>query len=316
MPFEDVHRLVTTMRMAELILNDRVQTDRKEIMAEIKIQLDSKHCPNMTALPAEFQKAKDALTQKHSFRSIGAFDMDAYDLEGLILFETMLIARAVDWLARLSIDPRAKIRRGTMAVFSELQSAYTSQRTLHELYFHQHDDKKLLEERVRGAISEMGERLTRVAVNPTGGPIQKRQNIALELQGISSLVEEMLTMAKQLYSAALTASHMGHLAFEHTLTIAQLRQRNADLQDEIRSYLGDAVFARLNRCHDPCGREHRVGESQCRSFCPIAGASRAPTETNRNPRRSFDQRRFWAHHCRLTLYVARCQSRSQPLRWF
>jgi hypothetical protein len=36
MPFEDVHRLVTTMRMAELILNDRVQANRKEKMAEIK----------------------------------------------------------------------------------------------------------------------------------------------------------------------------------------------------------------------------------------------------------------------------------------
>jgi len=29
LPFEDVHRLVTTMRMAELILNKRVQTRRK-----------------------------------------------------------------------------------------------------------------------------------------------------------------------------------------------------------------------------------------------------------------------------------------------
>jgi hypothetical protein len=124
-----------------------------------------------------------------------------------------------------------------MGVFSELQSAYTSQRTLHELYFHHHDDKKLLEERVRGAMSEMGERLTRVAVNPTCGPIQKWQNIAVELQCISSLVEEMLTMAKKSYSAALTASHMGHLAFEHNLTISQLRQRNAGLQDEIRSWV-------------------------------------------------------------------------------
>jgi hypothetical protein len=67
MPFEDVHRLVTTMRMAELILNDRVHANRKEKMAEIKTQLDAEHCPNMTALLAEFQKARDALTQKHSF---------------------------------------------------------------------------------------------------------------------------------------------------------------------------------------------------------------------------------------------------------
>jgi hypothetical protein len=39
MPFEDVHRLVMTMRMAELILNDRVQSNRKDKMAQIKAQL-------------------------------------------------------------------------------------------------------------------------------------------------------------------------------------------------------------------------------------------------------------------------------------
>jgi hypothetical protein len=86
-------------------------------------------------------------------------------------------------------------------------------------------------------MSEMGERLTRVAGTPTGSPIQKRQNIAVELQCISSLVEEMLTMAKQSYSAALTASHIGHLAYEQTLTITQLRARNASLQNEIRSWV-------------------------------------------------------------------------------
>jgi hypothetical protein len=71
--------------------------------------------------------------QKYSFQSIGAFDAQAYDLEGPILFETMLIMRAVDWLAKLSIDPNTEIRRGTLAVFSELQATYSSQRTLHEL---------------------------------------------------------------------------------------------------------------------------------------------------------------------------------------
>jgi hypothetical protein len=29
MPFEDVHRLVTTMRMAEIILNERIQNKIK-----------------------------------------------------------------------------------------------------------------------------------------------------------------------------------------------------------------------------------------------------------------------------------------------
>ncbi len=47
----------------------------------------------------------------------------------------------------------------------------------------------------------------------------------------------MLTMAKQSYSAALTVSHMGHLALEHTLTIAELRQRIADLQNENSSWV-------------------------------------------------------------------------------
>jgi hypothetical protein len=201
-----------------------------------------------------------------------------------------MLTRAINWVARLSIDPRADIRRGTIAVFSELQSAYTSQRTLHELYFHQHDDKKLLEERVRGTMSDMGERLTRVAVNPTGGVTQKRHNIAVELQSIATLVEEMLTMAKQSYSAALTASHMGHLAFEHAHTDYRAAEATNCYPAERNQILGDAIFERLNRCHDPRGGKCRVGKSQFRSFRPHARSSRTPTEANRNTRWSFDQR--------------------------
>jgi hypothetical protein len=146
----------------------------------------------------ELDKAKHALlTQKHSFQSIGAFDAQAYDIKELILFETMLIARAVDWLATLSFGPNTEIRRGTLSVFSELQATYLSQRTLRELYFHHHDDKKLLETRIRGVMSNLGERLTKVAVTPTGGAIQKRQNFATELPSISALVEEMLAMTSK-----------------------------------------------------------------------------------------------------------------------
>ncbi len=76
-----------------------------------------------------------------------------------------------------------------------------------------------------------------MAVNPAGGVIQKRHNIATELQSVSALVEEMLSMAKQSYSAALTASHMSHLALEHTVTITEMRQRIADLQNEISSWV-------------------------------------------------------------------------------
>ncbi len=69
-PFEDVHRLVTTMRMAEVILNERIQNKRKAELDQIKVQLNADHCPNMAALLIE---AKAALTQKHSFQSVGAF---------------------------------------------------------------------------------------------------------------------------------------------------------------------------------------------------------------------------------------------------
>jgi hypothetical protein len=119
MPFEDVHRLVTTMRMAEVILNERVQKSRKVKIARIKTQLelDAEHCPNMSALLAELERAKQALTQKHSFHSIGAFEAYAQDFKGNILLETMMIARAVTWLAKLSIDPNAETRRGCSMKF-------------------------------------------------------------------------------------------------------------------------------------------------------------------------------------------------------
>jgi hypothetical protein len=225
MAFEDVHRLVAIMRMAEVILNERVQNSRKAKIAQIKSQFDAEHCPNMSALLAELDRAKQALKQKHSFHSIGAFEAYAQDFEGDILLETMMIARAVTWLAKLSIDPNAETRRGTLSVFSELRAAYSSQRTLNELYFHHHDEKQLLEKRFCGAMHDLGDRLAKVAL-----AIAKRQKVATELKIVTNLVEEMLSIAKESYSALLAASQMGHLAFEHAVTITDLRSRVTELQ--------------------------------------------------------------------------------------
>jgi hypothetical protein len=202
MPFEDVHRLVTTMRMAEIILNERIQNKRKAKLEILKAQLNASNCNNMPALIAELEKTKAVLLQKYSFQSVGMFgDEHVLDLEGIIYFETLLLARAVDWLAMLSIDPDSEARRGTFSVFSELKAAYSTQKSLYALYFHQYDDKKALESRIRGAMSDVGERLRRVAVAPSNSAIARRQNINVELQSVFSLVEEMLTMAKQSYIA-------------------------------------------------------------------------------------------------------------------
>ena len=149
MPFEDVHRLVTTMRTTEVILNERTQNKRKVKLEILKAQLDASNCNNVPALLAELEKTKAALAQKYSFQSVGMFgDEHVQDLEGIIYFETLLLFRAIDWLATLSIDPDSEVRRGTLSVFSELKAAYSTQSSLHELYFHQYDDKKVLEDRV------------------------------------------------------------------------------------------------------------------------------------------------------------------------
>jgi hypothetical protein len=238
MPFEDVYRLSTTMRMAEIILNERIQNKRKAKLELLKAQLNASNCNNVPALLVELERAKAALKQKYSFQSVGMFgDESVIDLEGIIYFETLLLARAVDWLATLSIDPDSEARRGTLSVFSELEATYSIQKSLHELYFHHYDNKKVLESRIRGAMSDVGERLRRVAVAPSTSAIAKRQNIDVELQSISSLVEEMLKMAKQSYSVLLTASHMGHLAFELNVTIVQLRRRVDELRKEVYSWV-------------------------------------------------------------------------------
>jgi hypothetical protein len=65
----------------------------------------------------------------------------------------------------------------------------------------------------------------------------KREFVAIELKGVFNLVEEMLSIAKESYCASLTASQMGHLAFEHTVTITGLRSRIAELQTEIRCWV-------------------------------------------------------------------------------
>ena len=238
MPFEDVHRLVTTMRMTEIILNERIQNKRKAKLEFLTSQLNASECNDMRALLAELEKTKAALKQKYSFQQVGVFGNEpVIELEGIIHFETLLLARAIDWLARLSIDPDSEARRGTLSVFSELKAAYSAQSSLHELYFHQYDDKKALEDRVRGAMSDVGERLKRVSAAHSSSASAKRHNIDVELQGVSSLVEEMLTIAKQSYSASLTASHMGHLALELNITIVQLRRRIDELQREVRSWV-------------------------------------------------------------------------------
>ena len=238
MPFEDVHRLVTTMRMTEVILNERIQYKRKAKLDFLTSQLNASECNNMPALLAELEKTKAALKQKYSFQQVGVFGNEpVIELEGIIHFETLLLARAIDWLARLSIDPDSEARRGTLSVFSELKAAYSAQFSLHELYFHQYDDKKALEDRVRGAMSDVGERLKRVSAAHSSSASAKRHNIDVELQGVSSLVEEMLTIAKKSYSASLTASHMGHLALELNITTTQLRRRIDELQKEVRSWI-------------------------------------------------------------------------------
>ncbi len=53
MSFEDVHRLMTTMKMANVILNERVKDRRRAKIDEIKEELDAEHCPNMQSLLAE-----------------------------------------------------------------------------------------------------------------------------------------------------------------------------------------------------------------------------------------------------------------------
>jgi hypothetical protein len=91
-PFKDLHRLVTTMIMAELSLNERIQNKRNKKLELIKVQLNADNRPNMLALLVEIENAKAALTQKHSFQSVEMFsDEQAFDLEGIILFETLLI---------------------------------------------------------------------------------------------------------------------------------------------------------------------------------------------------------------------------------
>ncbi len=84
------------MKMSELILNDSVQSDRKERIEQIKVQLDAEHCPNMETLLREMEKAKHDLTQKHSFQSVGIFEPGLYSLSGFILFETTMIAKGID----------------------------------------------------------------------------------------------------------------------------------------------------------------------------------------------------------------------------
>jgi hypothetical protein len=64
-----------------------------------------------------------------------------------------------------------------------------------------------------------------------------RKHIANELKPICALVEEMLEIAKRSYGVALTASHMGHIAYEHNVTILDLSTQLATLKREISGWV-------------------------------------------------------------------------------
>jgi len=82
MSFKDVHRLVTTMRMSEIILNERIQNKRKVKLELLKAQLNASDCENIPALLVQLERAKAALAQKYSFQSVGIFgDEPIIDLE-------------------------------------------------------------------------------------------------------------------------------------------------------------------------------------------------------------------------------------------
>ena len=85
-------------------------------------------------------------------------------------------------------------------------------------------------------MADLEERIVKVSLR-AGSVTAKREAVVTEVKAVSALVEEMLGIAKQSYGVALTASHMGHIAFEHNMTITHLRSRIADLEDEITSWV-------------------------------------------------------------------------------
>ncbi len=93
-------------------------------------------------------------------------------------------------------------------------------------------------------MPDLGERISKVTVAPTGSAIAKRQQ-KVATKGVYDLVEEILSIAKKSYGASLVASQMGQLAFEHTVTLCELRSRIAELQSEIRCW-ENVVLARAS----------------------------------------------------------------------
>ena len=97
----------------------------------------------------------------------------------------------------LNLDSYLDKIRSYLIIFNGLQVNYSVKARLAQNTIH------------GGRMSDMGERLKKVSAAPSSSATAKRHNIDVELQGVSSLVEEMLTIAKQSYSASLTASHIG-----------------------------------------------------------------------------------------------------------
>jgi hypothetical protein len=68
--FKDAQRLVTHMRMSEIILNERIQNKSKAKLENLKSQINASNGTNVSALLEQLEKVKATLAQKHSFHSV------------------------------------------------------------------------------------------------------------------------------------------------------------------------------------------------------------------------------------------------------
>ena len=235
-------KLTVAERFTDYVINQETKSLRLKHVEECERKLASYQGSErrtgdtsaMEALLADLKVAKDEANRTYTMENIGMFEGRLpRNVSATLLHELLYLTRALRWLAKRSIDPELETRRGTIAVFSDLQSVYCSQPTLHELLGSLSKDARIFRERFEQLVTNsqvsfkefLTDRVSRTLL------IQRFED---EWGKLATLHDELFQLLESARGAEIAASHMGCIAFEHTRTILQLR-------DEIRSLRSEMV---------------------------------------------------------------------------
>ena len=162
---EAIEKLTETGRFTDYIVDEatlglrqrRVQECRQKMVAlnasKVSKADHDKWAAEFNQLKAALKSAEAEAQKKYTMDNIGVFEGKHPEcISAVLMNELLQLTRALHWLATRAIDPDVETRRGAIAAFSDLQSAYCSQSSLYEMNVASKESASLFRERYRQVV--------------------------------------------------------------------------------------------------------------------------------------------------------------------